>query len=259
MDYYSVPRRILRGVRQLVYPRRCPFCDRVLGSVPVCPDCAAELEELRRKPGMRLDASQHYLGELTGAAAPFRYEGCVRRGILHTKYHAAPWTAVELGLWLAKLAFGSEMHMAGAEPVPELVEGMSLGYDCIVPVPASGRARGYNVPQLMAVPLARALGIPLYPKALGRTRAKRHQAGLPFEQRLANVAGAFRVTDTELVEGRKVLLVDDVITTGATAAACTQALLAAGAESVFAIALATVEFETFPARNQPLQENEPVF
>lgn len=127
MDYYSVPRRILRGARQLVYPRRCPFCDRVLGSVPICPDCAAELEELRRKPGMRLDASQHYLGELTGAAAPFRYEGCVRRGILHTKYHAAPWTAVELGLWLAKLAFGSEMHMAGAEPVPELVEGMSLG------------------------------------------------------------------------------------------------------------------------------------
>lgn len=212
MDYYSVPRRILRGARQLVYPRRCPFCDRVLGSVPICPDCAAELEELRRKPGMRLDASQHYLGKLTGA-----------------------------------------------EPVPELVEGMSLGYDCIVPVPASGRARGYNVPQLMAVPLARALGIPLYPKALGRTRAKRHQAGLPFEQRLANVAGAFRVTDTELVEGRKVLLVDDVITTGATAAACTQALLAAGAESVFAIALATVEFEMFPARDQPLQENEPEF
>ena len=118
---------------------------------------------------------------------------------------------MELGLWLAKLAFGSEMHMAGAEPVPELVEGMSLGYDCIVPVPASGRARGYNVPQLMAVPLARALGVPLYPKALGRTRAKRHQAGLPFEQRLANVAGAFRVARPEAVEGKHILLVDDVL------------------------------------------------
>ena len=101
MDYYSVPRRLLRGARQLVYPRRCPFCDQVLGSVPTCPDCAAELEELRRKPGMRLDAFQHYLGRLAGAAAPFRYEGCVRRGVLHTKYHAAPWAAVEMGVWLA--------------------------------------------------------------------------------------------------------------------------------------------------------------
>lgn len=73
---------------------------------------------------------------------------------------------------------------------------------------------------------------------------------------MANVAGAFRVTDPDRIEGRKVLLVDDVITTGATAAACAQALLAAGAESVFAIALATVEFEAFPAKDQPLQENE---
>lgn len=164
-----------------------------------------------------------------------------------------------MGVWLAKLTFGSEVRMSGAELLPELVEGMSLGYDCIVPVPASGTARGYNVPQLMALPLTRALGVPLYPEALGRARAKQHQAGLPFEQRMANVAGAFRVTDPDRIEGRKVLLVDDVITTGATAAACAQALLAAGAESVFAIALATVEFEAFPAKDQPLQENEPDF
>ena len=259
MDYYDPRRRALRAVRQLLYPRECPFCGRVLGDIRDCPDCAEQLEVLRRKPGIRLDPAQHYIGNLTGAAAPYRYNGCVRRGILHTKYHAAPWAAVELGLWLAKLAFGSEMHMAGAEPVPELVEGMSLGYDCIVPVPASGRARGYNVPQLMALPLTRALGVPMYPEALGRTRAKQHQAGLPFEQRMANVAGAFRVTDLDRIEGRKVLLVDDVITTGATAAACAQALLAAGAESVFAIALATVEFEAFPAKDQPLQENKPDF
>ena len=57
MDYYSVPRRILRGARQLVYPRRCPFCDRVLGSVPICPDCAAELEELRRNIYLLLSLS----------------------------------------------------------------------------------------------------------------------------------------------------------------------------------------------------------
>ena len=65
----------------------------------------------------------------------------------------------------------------------------------------------------------------------------------------------FRVTDTELVEGRKVLLVDDVITTGATAAASAQALLSAGAESVFAVAVATVEFPPIAQPTLPLQED----
>ena len=64
------------------------------------------------------------------------------------------------------------------------------------------------------------------------------------------------MAEPDCVEGRKVLLVDDVITTGATVSACAQALLDAGAESVFAIALATVEFELFPAKDEPLQEND---
>ena len=230
MRYYSAPRRALRGVRQLLYPRRCPFCNAVLGSIRTCPDCAEEVDRLRRKPGIRLDASQHYLGGLSGAAAPFRYEGCVRRAILRAKYQAAPWTAVELGVVLAELAFGSEVRMRGAEPVPQRVERM-------------------------AQPLAEALDLPLETKTLGPARRKDRQAGLPFEQRLANVAGAFRVQDPDLIEGRRVLLVDDVITTGATAAACAQALLSAGAESVFAVAVATVEFPPIAQPTLPLQED----
>ena len=49
MRYYSAPRRALRGVRQLLYPRRCPFCNAVLGSIRTCPDCAEEVDRLRRK------------------------------------------------------------------------------------------------------------------------------------------------------------------------------------------------------------------
>ena len=120
--------------------------------------------------------------------------------------------------------------------------------------PASSKKRGYNVPERMARPLAKAVGVPLAANALGRTRTGRHQAGLSLDERLVNVAGAFRVLEPDNVDGKRVLLVDDVITTGATAAACAQALLDAGAQSVFAVALATVEFDALPSRSQPIAE-----
>ena len=246
--------RPLHSLRLLVYPRRCPFCGRVLGRVLTCPDCAPYLEELRRKPGMRLDPDKHYLGRLQGAAAPYRYEGRVRGAILRAKYNGAPWVADELGLELSRLLFGSEIKLCGMEPRPASVDGGALAYDCIVPVPASSRARGYSVPQRLAKPLAEALGVPLLPHALRRTRRKKRQAGLSLDERMANVAGAF-AADPGQVEGKRVLLVDDVITTGATAAACTQALLAAGAESVFAAALATVEFDAPPKREMSIDES----
>ena len=255
MEYYSTSRRELRAVRQLLYPRECPFCGRVLGSVPDCPDCAEELDALRRRPNLRLDPGQHYISNLAGAAAPYRYSGCVRQGILHTKYQGRPWRAVELGDRLVQLAFGGELKMQYGEFMPQPVPWAAIGYDLIVPVPSSGTRRGYNVPHLMALPLAQAMGIPLEPQALVRTRAKKHQAGLPLEERMANVAGAFRAAKPEQVEGRRILLVDDVITTGTTAAACAQALLHAGAESVFALAFATVEFETLPGGTAPIRED----
>ena len=204
---------------------------------------------------MRLSAGLHYLGRLEGAAAPYRYAGCVRRGVLRAKYQAAPWAADELGAETARLLFGSEAKMGTFGPEVQPVPGLALSYDCIVPVPASSRARGYNVPERMARPIARAVGVPLEPKALVRVHAAQRQEGLSLDERLANVAGAFAVPDPERVEGKRVLLVDDVITTGATATACAQALLAAGAQSVFAVALATVEFDARPQPSAQIHEN----
>ena len=256
MLYYSGLSRTLRQLRWVLYPRRCPFCDRVLGNQPACPDCADGLAELRRAPSMRLRGSEHYLGRLDGAAAPYRYTGLVRRAVLRAKYQGAPWAAVELGVEMARLLFGSEIRMRGSEPLPEPVPGLDRGYDCILPVPASSKKRGYNVPELMALPLAKAMEVPLAPQALERTRAKRHQAGLPLEQRIANVAGAFRAAQPQQLEGKRILLVDDVITTGTTAAACAQALLHAGADSVFALAFATVEFGAPPDDTTPIHEDD---
>ena len=256
MLYYSGLSRTLRQLRWVLYPRRCPFCDRVLGNQPACPDCAEGLAELRRAPSMRLRGSEHYLGRLDGAAAPYQYTGLVRRAVLRAKYQGAPWAAVELGVEMARLLFGSEIRMCGSEPLPEPVPGLDRGYDCILPVPASSKKRGYNVPERMAQPLARAVGVPVVTDALTRARSTRRQEGLSLDERLANVAGAFQVARPEAVEGKRILLVDDVLTTGATASACAQALLDAGAQSVFAVALATVEFPQPVGSTTAIAENE---
>ena len=256
MLYYSGLSRTLRQLRWVLYPRRCPFCDRVLGNQPACPDCADGLAELRRAPSMRLRGSEHYLGRLDGAAAPYQYTGLVRRAVLRAKYQGAPWAAVELGVEMARLLFGSEIRMRGSEPLPEPVPGLDRGYDCILPVPASSKKRGYNVPERMAQPLARAVGVPVVTDALTRARSTRRQEGLSLDERLANVAGAFQVARPEAVEGKRILLVDDVLTTGATASACAQALLDAGAQSVFAVALATVEFPQPVGSTTAIAENE---
>lgn len=101
---------------------------------------------------------------------------------------------------MARLLFGSEIRMRGSEPLPEPVPGLDRGYDCILPVPASSKKRGYNVPERMAQPLARAVGVPVVTDALTRARSTRRQEGLSLDERLANVAGAFRVARPEAVE-----------------------------------------------------------
>ena len=73
---------------------------------------------------------------------------------------------------------------------------------------------------------------------------------------MANVAGAFRAAQPQQLEGKRILLVDDVITTGTTAAACAQALLHAGADCVFALAFATVEFGAPPDDTTPICEDD---
>lgn len=256
MNYYSTPLWLARQTRQLFYPRRCPFCHRVLGFAPSCPDCAPTLEALRRGPSLRVSGATHYLGTLDGAAAPYDYSGIVRRAVLAAKYQGAPWYGTELGVEMARLLFGSRITMRGAEPTPAPVPGLDRSYDCVVPVPPSSRVRGYNVPECMARPVALALNVPLEPDLLYRARRGTRQEGLSLEERMANVAGAFRTNMADRVEGRRILLVDDVITTGATTAACAQALLDAGAQSVYAVSCAVVERTEPLAATDPVDEND---
>ena len=127
-------------------------------------------------------------------------------------------------------------HLASALPRDQQ-------FDVAVAMPLHWRRRwqrGFNQSELLARPIARRRGIPMV-KAVRRTRATAAQAGLSNARRRENVSGAFRVGRPQRVAGRRVLLIDDVMTTGATASACALALKRGGARSVTLLALARVD------------------
>ncbi len=127
-------------------------------------------------------------------------------------------------------------------------------FDLVVPMPLHWRRRwqrGFNQSELLARLIARRCGIPLV-NAVRRTRATQAQAGLSNARRRENVAGAFRVRKPQKVQGRRILLIDDVMTTGATASACAVALKRAGAGTVTLLALARVDRRLFqPDQTEP--------
>jgi ComF family protein len=111
----------------------------------------------------------------------------------------------------------------------------------IVPVPlhsARRRERGYNQSEVIARAVGHVLGCQVHKSVLARVRATPSQTQLGAGERQSNVCGAFRVCKPEAIQGKKVLLVDDVITTGATVDACAQAMMDAGAKEVVACAVA---------------------
>jgi len=127
-----------------------------------------------------------------------------------------------------------------AKNLVNLFESLNWDIDFIVPVPLGSKRfqeRGYNQVMLLARPLAWDLDIPIKRKALTRIRETRSQVGLSREQRIANVQNAFTAKEHD-VNGKSFLLVDDVVTTGATINACAKALKEAGAKKVFALTLA---------------------
>lgn len=225
-----------RAALGLLYPKRCPFCDEVLGQLAACPDCEAAERALRRSVP-RLAGDEHLLAGLAGGAAAYRYEGAVRQAVLRMKSGARACYGPQLGAAMAEQLFGCRRKdgewpaAAGTRPPA------ALEYDCVIPVPSSGR-RPYNPPGLLAKELAAALGLPLAADALYKTHQTPQQKSLDRAGRLCSLTGAFAVRPGRLAENSRVLLVDDVVTTGATLTACAAALHKAGAAEVFAVCLA---------------------
>ncbi len=133
-------------------------------------------------------------------------------------------------------AFGESL----AEHMLEFVRLLQWPVQILIPVPLGKKRleeRGYNQVGLVAQPLAYAMKWRYEPQALWKTRETRSQVGLNVSQRRENVNNAYQA-DPSIVRARHILLMDDVATTGSTIAACTEALLLAGAQDVFVLTIA---------------------
>lgn len=199
----------------LVFPPQCAGCQRV--DTLWCADCQAQLAALPLPP--RQHSAPAPFAALANSGA---HEGLLRRALLALKFENSPQLAEPLGARLA-----------------QLVSRECWATDLLAPVPlhpSRERERGYNQAQLIGQALAQRLGIAQEPAALRRVIATRAQVGLDAQQRQHNVAGAFDAV-SDLICGRRVLLVDDVFTTGSTLGECAAALRRGGAQSVHGLTL----------------------
>ncbi len=205
----------LKALVRLVYPVRavCMGCGTKAGFDRdwLCEDCRQEMAS--RWVGV---APPPEGGLIDGAAYGYHYGGPAAGLVRNLKYRGVARLAEPMGARMVA-AF------AGLQPAH---------IDCVVPVPMHirrQRRRGCNHALLLARAVAEGMSLPVA-EAITRTRNTRQQARLSDEERLHNLDGAFAVTSD--VAGKRVLLVDDVCTTGATANACAAALLEGGAEAV---------------------------
>ena len=231
---------VWRAVLDFVYPPHCLLCRTPLpeGRIGLCKACWAELRLIEGPRCPRCGCPAQ-----TDQAT---CRNCVEKAFEFSRMRAlAPFNPpVQRLVHMLKYQGRSLVGRILGEALGEALKREALAAEGpeIVPVPLHGsrrRERGYNQSAIIAHAVGGVLGLPVQEGVLQRTRPTKTQTALDLPGRMANVKGVFRVRRAGAILGRPVLLVDDVITTGATVNACTDALLGAGAADVSVAAIAS--------------------
>lgn len=213
--------RILSGILDLLFPRKCTFCRRLLrkGEVGMCKTCESAL------PYTSGGAQTGDFFEI--CVSPLYYEDKVRSAILRFKFHEATAYAGLFGKLIADC----------------ILDKLEDRYDLISWVPLSAKRlkkRGYDQAGLLAMAAALELGDVAVETLIKHTDVPAQSGMGSAEKRRANISGSYRAADPELIAGKRILLIDDIVTTGSTLSECARVLLSAGAAEVVCATLARV-------------------
>jgi ComF family protein len=250
-------RSIAATLTRLLLPTRCASCD-MLGGEVICADCSALLQRvepycLRCGRLRRTSFASPDCGECHGQSIG------IQRARSSLVYNEAGRDLLATFKFRGSLGAGAELCEHAFSVLPETAAEHygepELSFEAIVPVPlhpARMRQRKFNQSQIIADRLAARLGIPCRPTLLRRSRDTPTQVGLSQSQRRENVRGAFECGEPlGALKGRAVLVVDDLMTTGATLHACASALRRSGCTAAFGFTLFSTHHD-YEADGAPL-------
>jgi ComF family protein len=211
----------MSNILDLLFPPKCIFCGKFLkkGEECLCPSCAATLPFTK---GAGVSQKGNFFDV---CVSPLLYEGNVRKSILRFKFRGAVAYADCFGKLLADC----------------IRENLAGKYNMITWVPLSvkrARDRGYDQAMLLALAVALALDDVAVETLVKSTHVQAQSSIEDREQRRANVSGVYELKDRELIDGKRILLIDDIVTTGSTLSECARTLLMGGAEAVVCATLA---------------------
>ena len=211
--------RWIHWILDLLFPPKCVLCEKLLEKeeLDLCRICREETLEYPK--------GKRKLQFLDSFTSVWYYEEYPRKSILRYKFGGRRNYAP---------AYGRLLAMKIQREMPE-------GFDCLTWVPVSPLrklSRGFDQGALLAQNVGKELGVPAVP-LLRKIRHNRRPSGIPdAAMRRANVLGAYRVKNRFHIQGKRILLLDDVLTTGATVEECARVLLTAGAKEVHCAAMA---------------------
>ena len=225
---------LLKDFFALFFPDYCLGCNGglVRGEETLCTRCLAELPKLDYHKTDDNPIVNRFIGRLPvkhgWALLKFQKAGIVQNLLHQLKYNNHPEVGIKLGKLLS---------------LSIIKDGCEKEFDLIVPVPlhkSRKRTRGYNQSAMITKGMEEVLKIPFSDNVITRTTATNTQTKKSKIERWENVNYVFRVTAPEIVSGKRVLIVDDVITTGATIESCAKSLVESGAKEISIACLADV-------------------